>query len=164
MQTLSKGFGLAAIRLGIAIAQPPLIQVLSNTKAPYNISTPTAQLALAALSPAAFALMHVKIDTLIASRATLLRSLESLSELGLGPSIGANEANFVVVPVLSRDDRKPDNVRAQKVYRSLAEENGVVVRLRSGEAGCHGCLRITVGTKSENQTLLQKLEEVLRKL
>lgn len=163
MQTLSKSFGLAAIRLGVAIAQPPLIQVLTNTKAPYNISTPTAHLALAALTPSAVASMHSKVDTLLTSRTALLRSLEYLSDLGLGASIGANEANFVVVPVLSRDDRKPDNERAQKVYRSLAEEHGVVVRFRGGEAGCMGCLRITVGTESENQTLLRKLEEVLRK-
>jgi len=164
MQTLSKSFGLAAIRLGVAIAQPPLIQLLTNTKAPYNISAPTAHLALAALSPSAVASMHSKVDTLLTSRATLLRSLEYLSDLGLGPSIGANEANFVVVPILSRDGRKPDNDRAQKVYRSLAEEHGVVVRFRGGEAGCTGCVRITVGTESENQTLLRKLEEVLREV
>ncbi|KAF8755597.1 Histidinol-phosphate aminotransferase [Rhizoctonia solani] len=60
MQTLSKSFGLAAIRLGVAIAQPPLIQILTNTKAPYNISTPSASLALAALSPDGIATMTEK--------------------------------------------------------------------------------------------------------
>jgi histidinol-phosphate aminotransferase len=101
MQTLSKSFGLAGIRcvflhthfssavphpfqrrLGIAIAQPPLIQILSNTKAPYNISTPTAYLALRALSPASLSAMRQKIETLKLSRAKLLSSLHSLKGAG----------------------------------------------------------------------------------
>ncbi|KAJ3980387.1 histidinol-phosphate aminotransferase [Lentinula detonsa] len=161
LQTLSKSFGLAAIRLGIAIAQPPLIQVLTNTKAPYNISTPTAHLALSALSPSSLATMQLKIETLIASRAALLKSLSDIAQLGLGPSIGSNDSNFVMIPVLSKDGVRPDNVRAQKVYKALAEENGVVVRFRGNEPGCEGCLRITVGSEEENATVIRKLELVL---
>ncbi|PBL03863.1 histidinol-phosphate aminotransferase [Armillaria gallica] len=164
MQTVSKSFGLAAIRLGIAIAQPPLIQILSNTKAPYNISTPTAHLALSALSPSAVDAMQSKINTLIASRTKMLQSLSALADLGLGPSVGGNDANFIVVPVLSRDGTKPDNVRSQKVYKSLAEENGVVVRFRGNEPGCEGCLRITVGSEEENEVVIRKLTEVLQQL
>ncbi|KAG6867517.1 hypothetical protein C0993_001780 [Termitomyces sp. T159_Od127] len=162
MQTLSKGFGLAAIRLGIALAQPPLIQVLTNTKAPYNVSTPTATLALTALSPASLALTQTKIQTLLAGRAGLLTSLAGLADLGVGPAIGGNDANFVVVPILSRSgDGRPDNKRALAVYKSLAEEKGVVVRYRGGEMGCEGAIRITVGSEEENAFLLQKLKEVL---
>ncbi|KAJ3935761.1 MAG: pyridoxal phosphate-dependent transferase [Lentinula lateritia] len=161
LQTLSKSFGLAAIRLGIAIAQPPLIQVLTNTKAPYNISTPTAHLALSALSPSSLANMQCKIETLIASRVALLKSLSNIAHLGLGSWIGSNDANFVVIPVLSKDGSRPDNVRAQKVYKTLAEENGVVVRFRGNEPGCEGCLRITIGSEEENATVVQKLEFVL---
>ncbi|KAK0480261.1 histidinol-phosphate aminotransferase [Armillaria novae-zelandiae] len=164
MQTVSKSFGLAAIRLGIAIAQPPLIQILSNTKAPYNISTPTAHLALSALSPSAVDAMQSKINTLIASRTKLLRSLSAFADLGLGPSVGGNDANFIVVPILSKDGTKPDNIRSQKVYKSLAEENGVVVRFRGNEPGCEGCLRITVGSEEENEVVVRKLIEVLRQL
>lgn len=164
MQTLSKSFGLAAIRLGIAIAQPPLIQVLSNTKAPYNISTPTAHLALSALSPPSVASMRQKISTLVASRGKLLAALASLAPLGLGSSIGGNDANFVVVPVLDAPGGKPNNTRSQRVYKSLAEENGVVVRYRGSEPGCEGCLRITVGTEEENDTLIQRLSEVLKRI
>ncbi|KAK0223013.1 histidinol-phosphate aminotransferase [Armillaria fumosa] len=164
MQTVSKSFGLAAIRLGIAIAQPPLIQILSNTKAPYNISTPTAHLALSALSPSAVDAMQSKINTLIASRTKLLQSLSALADLGLGPSVGGNDANFIVVPILSKDGTKPDNLRSQKVYKSLAEENGVVVRFRGNEPGCEGCLRITVGSEEENEIVVRKLTEVLRQL
>ncbi|KAF9061600.1 pyridoxal phosphate-dependent transferase [Rhodocollybia butyracea] len=164
MQTLSKSFGLAAIRLGIAIAQPPLIQILTNTKAPYNISTPTAHLALSALSPASLATMRSKIATTLTSRAALLKSLASLAHLGLGSCIGSNDANFVMIPLLSKDGARLDNVRSQKVYKALAEDNGVVVRFRGNEPGCEACLRITIGSEEENAVVVRKLEVVLREL
>ncbi|KAI0336662.1 histidinol-phosphate aminotransferase [Cubamyces sp. BRFM 1775] len=164
-QTLSKSFGLAAIRLGIAFAHPALVQILMNTKAPYNISTPTAALALSALSPSAIDLMKQKVSTLIKSRGDLLRGLAELAPLGLGSVIGGNDANFVMVPVLEKNGSgKPDNVRAQRIYKTLAESEGVVVRYRGGEPGCAGCLRITIGSEEENKTVLQKLGELLKEL
>jgi histidinol-phosphate aminotransferase len=183
MQTLSKSFGLAAIRcippastlspcifltmsyrLGMALAQPPLIQILTNAKAPYNISTPVAHLALHALSPASVSAMREKIETLRASRAKLLSALHNLKELGLGRAIGAQDANFILIPVLSRGSSVPENARAQHVYKTLAEGEGVVVRYRGGEVGCPGCLRITVGTEEENAVALEKLKKTLEKL
>ncbi|KAG5637612.1 hypothetical protein H0H81_003946 [Sphagnurus paluster] len=168
MQTLSKGFGLAAIRLGIALAHPSLIQILSNTKAPYNISTPTAHLAHSALSPASLSLTKTKISTLISQRSALLTALASpeLRALGVGTPIGGNDANFVLFPILSRsiEEQVPDNSRAQSVYRALAEENGVVVRYRGSEIGCEGCLRFTVGSEEENRIALERLAAVLKVL
>uniref|UniRef100_D8QD91 histidinol-phosphate transaminase n=2 Tax=Schizophyllum commune (strain H4-8 / FGSC 9210) TaxID=578458 RepID=D8QD91_SCHCM len=162
MQTLSKSFGLAAIRLGLALAQPPLMQVLFNTKAPYNISTPAAHLALSALSDDALAAMRAKVATLTASRAKLLESLKALKDVGLAPAIGGNNANFVMVPVLAKDGSgKPDNARSEKIYKTMAEEHGVVVRFRGREPGCEGCLRVTVGTEEENGVLVRKLREVM---
>ena len=152
-------------RLGIALAQPPLIQIMTNTKAPYNISTPAASLALRALSPDGLAVMRRNVSTLIASRKTLIASLSAptfTDQLGVGSVIGGNNANFVVLPILSGPKGSPDNIRAQKVYKRLAEECGVVVRYRGSEIGCVGCLRITVGTDQENKVLLQKLEESLK--
>ena len=163
MQTLSKSFGLAAVRLGIALAQPPLIQILTNTKAPYNISTPSAHIALAALSAESIAAMQAKVAQLVASRATLLQSLATLESLGLGPSIGANDANFVMVPILGKDGQ-PDNERASKVYKLLAEENGVVIRFRGKEPGCVGCVRITIGSEEENRAVMDKLRKVLQEV
>ncbi|KAI0371334.1 histidinol-phosphate aminotransferase [Pilatotrama ljubarskyi] len=164
-QTLSKSFGLAAIRLGIAFAHPALVQILMNTKAPYNISTPTAALALSALSPSAVHLMKEKVSTLIKSRGELLRGLAELAPLGLGAAIGGNDANFVMVPVLDKNGSgRPDNVRAQKIYKTLAESEGVVVRFRGNEPGCTGCLRITIGSEEENKVVLQKLGELLKAL
>jgi len=163
MQTLSKSFGLAAIRLGIAIAHPALIQILMNTKAPYNISTPTAFLALSALSTESVSLMKEKIATLVSSRGQLLQELAKIS--GLGPAVGGNDANFLVVPVLQKNGSgEPDSTRAQVIYKTLAESEGVVVRYRGGEPGCAGCLRITVGSESENAEVLAKLRVLLERL
>jgi histidinol-phosphate aminotransferase len=165
-------------RLGIALAQPPLIQILANTKAPYNISTPTAALARAALSPESVADMHTKVATLAAERTKLLRALAEppLRALGVGAPIGASHANFVRVPIHAREAadrdvdgaavdgtgaRAPDNLRAQAAYIALAEAEGVVVRFRGTEPGCEGCLRITVGAPEENALVVQKLTEVL---
>ncbi|KAJ7698606.1 histidinol-phosphate aminotransferase [Mycena rosella] len=161
MQTLSKSFGLAGVRLGIALAQPPLIQVLTNTKAPYNISTPTGHIALSALAPISIRAMRDTVSTLGASRKNLIAEFAGLASLGVGSVIGGNTANFLVVPILDRADGKRDNARAQRLYHLLAEENGVVVRYRGSEPGCEGCLRVTVGTEEENKTAIAKIREVL---
>lgn len=105
--------------------------------------------------------MRQKVATLVASRGSLLQSLSTLAPLGLGSAIGGNDANFLLIPVLDKKTRKPDNVRAQKVYKALAEENGVVVRFRGNEMGCEGCLRITVGSEEENEIVRKIFEKVL---
>ncbi|KAJ3188964.1 histidinol-phosphate transaminase [Gaertneriomyces sp. JEL0708] len=156
-QTLSKSFGLAGIRLGIAIASPDIAQILNNTKAPYNISTPTSLLARAALSEEGINEMRRHITSIISERSRLLKELESIA--GIGKVIGNNDANFVLAPILGPNG-KPDNTAAHKVYKALAEEEGVVVRYRGAELGCQGCLRITIGTERENRVLLEKLRKL----
>ncbi|KAG2217328.1 hypothetical protein INT45_010777 [Circinella minor] len=161
MQTLSKSFGLAGIRLGIAMANPDLIQILNNTKAPYNIGTPSAQIAYDALSADGLAKMEEYKTRLLAQRDILLKTLENFPVPGVGKIIGTNDANFLMVQIVN-DQGEPCNVRADKVYKLLAETRDVVVRFRGKEYGCTGCLRITVGTEQENQTLINKLQEVLK--
>ncbi|RXK35252.1 histidinol-phosphate transaminase [Tremella mesenterica] len=156
-QTLSKGFGLAGIRLGYLIAPPPLIQILTNTKAPYNVSVPTASLALSALSKEGIALMSSSVQTLNKNRSRLIDSLKSIK--GIGGIIGGNHSNFIMAQIVS--DGKADNVKAAKVYKEMAEEKGVVVRFRGNELGCEGCLRITVGTEEECQVAVDRLKELL---
>ncbi|KAH7106170.1 histidinol-phosphate aminotransferase [Auriculariales sp. MPI-PUGE-AT-0066] len=164
LQTLSKSFGLAAIRVGIALAQPAFCQVLFNTKAPYNIATPSSLLALKALSPEGLNAMKTKCQTLIQSRTILLAKLAAspFPELGVGAAIGGNAANFILVPLLNKATGAPDSERAIKLYKTLAEERGVVVRYRGGELGCAGCLRITIGSEEENLEMLKQLEQTLR--
>jgi len=116
--------------------------------------------------------MRNKIGVLKSQRERLLLALASptLSRLGVGKTIGGNDANFMLVPILERrsgngddsEERKPDSARAQRMYKTLAEQEGVVVRYRGGEPGCSGCLRITVGTEEENTVVIKKLEDLLR--
>ncbi|KAJ8660262.1 histidinol-phosphate transaminase [Lichtheimia ornata] len=160
MQTLSKSFGLAGIRLGIAIADSALIQILNNTKAPYNIGTPSAQIAYDALSPEGLAKMNEYRSALIAQRNVLIQQFQNFKVPGLGRILGTNDANFVLLEILDKDG-KPCNTRCEKIYKLMAESKDVVVRFRGKEYGCTGCLRITVGTEEENKTLVERLEEAL---
>jgi histidinol-phosphate aminotransferase len=102
-------------RLGIALAQPPLIQILTNTKAPYNISTPTSALALQALSPSSLKATQNKVAAINTARFELASALAPFSKLGLASPLGGNDANFLLVPVLDREGGEPDNTRALKV-------------------------------------------------
>ncbi|PWN40955.1 putative histidinol-phosphate transaminase, partial [Ceraceosorus guamensis] len=158
-QTLSKAFGLAAIRLGICYSSPALIQILNNTKAPYNISAPTAHLASLALSEAGLTQMRSTVRQLLSNRDALISSLQSIPSVG--QILGANEANFVLVQILDQQGGKPDSKRAGMVYKIMAEQKGLVVRNRSSELGCEGCLRITVGTEQENERCIQLMKELL---
>ena len=75
-------------RLGMAFAHPALVQILMYTKAPYNISAPTASLALSALSPGAVEAMSAKVASLVDQRDVLHKGLAELAPLGLGAAIG----------------------------------------------------------------------------
>ncbi|KAI9184163.1 histidinol-phosphate transaminase [Blastocladiella emersonii ATCC 22665] len=152
-QTFSKSFGMAGVRLGVAYAQPDLIAVLSKTKAPYNISNPTALLGLAAMSPAGLSRFADHLAALNEQRDRLLRELPSLPRAGR--ILGTSDANFVLVEVLD-DKGNPCNATAKALYSTLAETHKVVVRFRGAEPGCTGALRVTVGTPAEMDTFLAK--------
>ncbi|CAO3640743.1 unnamed protein product [Mucor hiemalis] len=161
MQTLSKSFGLAGIRVGIAIGSPEIIQILNNTKAPYNIGTPSALIAAEALSDEGLAKMYDYRKRLISQRGVLIEKLNELEDTGR--ILGGNDSNFVLVEILNKD-KKPCNDRSLKVYSMMAESLGVVVRFRGMEYGCESCLRITVGTEEENATMLSMLEKALKEI
>lgn len=163
MQTLSKAFGLAGIRLGAAFTSPEIAQLLNNMKAPYNIANPTSQIAIAALQPQNLAVMRQNRENIIAQRERLLNNLPQVP--GIGNFKGGVASNFLLVEILDKprdQGGKPDNVTALKVYERLAEQRGVVVRFRGKELGCTGCLRITVGTEKEVTRFLEEIETVLR--
>ena len=162
MQTLSKAFGLAGIRLGAAFTSPPIARLLNALKAPYNISNPTSQLARAALAPANLRVMRAKRELVITQRDRLLRELSRVP--GVGRFLGGTDANFLLVEILDLPREMggtPCNVTALRVYEKLAVDKGVVVRFRGREAGCEGCLRVTVGTEREVDRFLKEVRNVL---
>ncbi|CEO59312.1 Putative Histidinol-phosphate aminotransferase [Penicillium brasilianum] len=158
MQTLSKAFGLAGIRLGVAYSSPEIAQLLNSLKAPYNISSPTSALATAALTAPNMAVMRQYREKIVAQRDRLLRELPQIP--GVGRFRGGQDSNFLLVEMLDAEGR-PSNVTALAAYEAMAEQRGVVVRFRGKEYGCEGCLRITIGTEAEVTKFLQELRVVL---
>lgn len=158
MQTLSKAFGMAGIRLGAAFTSPPIAQLLNSLKAPYNVSSPTSALASYAVSDKGLAIMRGNRAKLLAQRDRILAELPKIP--GVGRLRGGTESNFLLFEMLDKEG-KPDNVTALAVYEQLAEGKGVVVRFRGKEHGCLGCLRITVGTEAEVTRFLDSLRKTL---
>ncbi|KAG6105207.1 hypothetical protein E4U14_005246 [Claviceps sp. LM454 group G7] len=158
LQTLSKAFGMAAIRLGAAFCPAPIAKLLNNMKAPYNVPSPTSALAIQALSSTGLARMRDNLAKISAQRDRLLGELEGME--GIGGLRGGRDANFLLCDVLGRGG-EPDNGVAGRVYEMLAQEFHVVVRFRGKEPGCEGCLRITVGTEEEVTRLVGALRRAL---
>ncbi|KAK5998387.1 Histidinol-phosphate aminotransferase [Cladobotryum mycophilum] len=158
MQTLSKAFGMAGIRLGAAFTSAPIARLLNSLKAPYNISSPTSALAGASLSDQGLAVMRRNRDSILAQRDRLLAELPSIP--GVGRLRGGVQSNFLLYEILNTKG-EPDNGVALAVYEKLAETKGVVVRFRGKEHGCLGCLRITVGTEEEGSRFLDALRRTL---
>ncbi|KAL8408008.1 hypothetical protein RB594_006710 [Gaeumannomyces avenae] len=158
MQTMSKAFGMAGIRLGAAFAPEPVARLLNSMKAPYNIPSPTSALAVHAVSPAGLATMRGNRDAIMRQRDRLVRELPLVD--GVGRLRGGVGSNFLLYEMLNARG-EPDNVVALAVYERLAEAKGVVVRFRGKEHGCLGCLRITVGTEEEVTRFLDALTRTL---
>jgi histidinol-phosphate aminotransferase len=143
LQTLSKAWGLAGLRLGMAFAGQAIIDVINRIKPPYNIGEPAQVLALEALQEVGQ--VNDMIRILVGLREDLRNELEKLE---LVEKIYPSEANFLLVKV----------VQPQLVYQFLLEHE-IVVRDRSKVALCAGCLRITVGTEQENKELISALRQ-----
>lgn len=158
MQTLSKAFGMAGIRLGAAFTSPPIARLLNSLKAPYNISSPTSALACRALSPQGLKTMQSNRGKIVEQRERLIKELAKIP--GVGRRCGGVDSNFLLFEMLDAEG-KPSNDTALAVYERLAETKGVVVRFRGKEHGCLGCLRITVGTEEEVTRFLASLERTL---
>jgi len=141
LQTFSKAWGLAGLRLGMCFASPELIAVMNKIKPPYNISAPTQALALDALTHEAD--KRQMVDAIMAERQWLADALQTLPMV---EHIHPSDANFLLV-------RFAD---AKGTFASLIDQQ-VIVRDRSSVKLCDGCLRITVGTRAENERLIEVL-------
>lgn len=144
LQTLSKAWGLAGIRLGMAFASPAIVSVLDKIKPPYNINELTQQTALKALQDVT--LVQKQIDQILTERGKLA---DGLRPLPFVVRVFSSKANFLLVKTTD----------ARKVYEHCLA-HGIIIRDRSKIPGCEGCVRVTVGTPEENLRLL----EVLRAL
>jgi histidinol-phosphate aminotransferase len=142
LQTLSKAWGLAAIRLGMAFASAEIIQLMMKVKPPYNVNTLTQEKALQALLEPE--IMIKRVAEIISERNALM---EELKKLKLVKKVFGSDSNFFLISV---DD--PDGLYEYLVKR------GVIVRNRSHEVLCEGCLRITVGTPAQNRYVLESVK------
>jgi histidinol-phosphate aminotransferase len=141
MQTLSKAWGLAALRIGMAFASQAIIQIMDKVKPPYNINEPAQELALKALEEVGQ--VNDMIRIIVHERDRLA---EALPQIPMVEQVYPSDANFLLVKVK----------HARQVYEYLLD-CGIVVRDRSKTAGCESCLRITIGTPAENNLLWQAL-------
>ena len=143
LHTLSKAWGSAAVRLGMAFASTEIISIFNNVKYPYNINLLTQQYVLNRLDHRAE--VEGQVKALLDARKVLE------SELALLPfvlKVFPSDANFLLVRTTDADG----------IYRFLIER-GVIVRNRNRVSKCMGCLRITVGTPDENNDLIKNLKE-----
>jgi histidinol-phosphate aminotransferase len=156
-QTLSKAFGLAAIRLGFTISSKEIAKIFNATKAPYNISTLTSELAQTALGDG-LVVMKKNIALINDERSKLMELISNLPFISR--LLGNHDANFILAQVVDKNGN-PDNDLALFIYKKLAEKEKIVVRFRGNELGCLACLRITVGTACENTELIDKLKSIM---
>ena len=143
MQTLSKAWGLAGLRIGMAFASEEIIEVMNKVKPPYNINEASQQLALQALQNTD--LVNLWIKELLAERDKLVLKLK---EMDFVLDIYPSDANFILVKTTD----------ANGIYDFLVQ-HGIIVRNRTKVELCEGSLRITVGTPEENQKLLETLQQ-----
>jgi len=142
IQTLSKAYGLAGIRLGACYSSTKIISVLNKIKPPYNVNQLTQQTALKALQNSIKT--NNEIAIIISERNKLKTDLEEISFV---VKVYPSDANFLLVKV--------DNAIVR--YHQLVEY-GIIVRNRTNQPICENCLRFTVGTKEENKKLMKTLK------
>ena len=142
MQTLSKAWGLAALRLGLAFASEKIIELFNKVKPPYNINISSQQLGLKALS--GIEQVNSNIKTTVEQRSFLQQELKQFNFI---KEIYPSDANFILIRT---DD-------ADKLYQYLSAQK-IIVRNRSKEPLCENCIRVTVGTPNENEILIETLK------
>ncbi len=144
LQTFSKAWGIAAVRLGMAFASPEIISLFNKVKYPYNINILTQNFVQSELDK--IQLKEEWVKTLLAQRVYLVQELLKISFI---EKIYPSDANFILVKV-------PD---ANDTYNKLVNQ-GIIIRNRNTVSLCNGCLRVTIGTKEENNKLISALKSI----
>jgi histidinol-phosphate aminotransferase len=146
MQTFSKAWGLAGLRLGILFASEEIIALLNKIKPPYNISQATQELALKAFDEIDWVNnMTIELVNMRNALAEVLTNMPTVEK------VYSSDANFLLVKLKE----------ARKLYEFLLVK-GIVVRDRSNVKLCDDCLRITIGTEKENTELVDALHNWLK--
>ncbi len=145
LQTLSKSFGLAGIRLGMAFASADIIHLMMKIKSPYNINQLTSRAAIEAMDRVE--VMRDGVAEILAERARLETALKDMDGVVVFPS----DANFLLIRVYD----------AFNIYKTMAEA-GVVARYRGDQIHCENTIRVTVGTPDENDLFLDMLRSRLK--
>ena len=143
LQTFSKAWGCAAIRLGMAFASKEIVDIYNKVKYPYNVNLLTQQQAMEALKDPYEVDKWIKL--LLQERRKLM---ENFRLLPICKKVYPTDANFFLAKMTD----------AQKIYDYLVEQ-GIIVRNRTRVTLCQDCLRITIGTKSENTELMAALRK-----
>ncbi len=146
MQTLSKAWGLAALRLGLCYASLDIIDLFNKVKPPYNINDASQQLGVEALQNTSQ--VNEWIKEVVVEKGLLMQELKKLTFV---EKIFPSDANFILVKVKD----------ANSLYNHLSG-NEVIVRNRSKDVHCTNCLRITIGTRAENSILINLLQSYER--
>ena len=144
LQTMSKAWGSAAIRLGMAFAKKEIIGIFNKVKYPYNVNMLTQEQAMKRLKDTQP--VEQWINILLQERG---RTMEAFGELPICEKIYPTDANFFLAKVKD----------AQKAYDYLVDK-GIIVRNRTRISLCYNCLRITIGTREENNELIGALRDM----
>ncbi|WMN10808.1 histidinol-phosphate transaminase [Marivirga salinae] len=144
LQTLSKAWGLASARLGMAFANQELIKILNKVKPPYNISGPSQKLVSDSLKNKKG--FEEQIKSILAEKDKLNQKLQDIPGV---KKVYLTDANFILIKINE----------AKSIYQKLIEK-GIVVRDRSNVKLCDDCLRITIGTAEENEILITALSDI----
>ena len=144
LNTFSKAWGCASIRLGMAFASPDIIALMNKVKYPYNVNKLTQDKALEMLRD--ITRQHQRLILILEARQNLMKAF---AELPVCEEVFPSDANFFLARVKNAND----------VYQYLVEK-GIIVRNRSKVTLCGDCLRITIGTKEENDCLLKALRRL----
>ncbi len=140
LQTLSKAWGMAALRVGMAFASPCIIEYMSRVKYPYNINALSQEIAREMLESG-----NNQVELIITERNRLIEVLHKLKYI---ERVYPSDANFVMIKCSD----------AKRLYQYLLHE-GILVRDRSGLHACDNCLRLTIGNPEQNTLLIKKLQD-----
>lgn len=141
LQTLSKAWGMAGLRLGLAFASETIVEILTRVKYPYNINSLTQRVVLEQLEKG----IDAQVEQIIEQRAWVVEQLKGMAFI---EKITPSDANFLLIKV----------ERATELYNQLIAE-GIIVRDRSRIKGCEDSLRISIGTPEENVILIEILKQ-----